>query len=165
NRRVGYAYSTNTGLTWQTGLLDSTLLPQLTRNSDPVVTVDTAGNFYIAVISINITGSNLTLAIYKSTNGGVTFANAYIASQTGTEDKEWITTDLSPVSPFLNTLYISWTSFSLGGIRITKSTNGGVNWSTPVAVSSGGGVQGSSICISRNGQVNVVWQSGTLNTT
>src|SRR4030095_7515394 len=51
NRRVGYAYSTNTGLTWQTGLLDSTLLPQLTRNSDPVVTVDTAGNFYIAVIS------------------------------------------------------------------------------------------------------------------
>src|SRR4029453_5845674 len=40
-----------------------------------------------------------------------------------------------------------------------------VNWSTPVAVSSGGGVQGSSICISRNGQVNVVWQSGTINTT
>ncbi|HEY3250589.1 MAG TPA: T9SS type A sorting domain-containing protein, partial [Ignavibacteria bacterium] len=165
NRRVGYAYSTNSGLTWQTGLLDSTLLPGLTRNSDPVVTVDTAGNFYIAVISINPSGSNLTLALYKSTNGGMTFPNAYIASQSGTEDKEWITTDLSPISPFLNTLYISWTSFSLGGIRLTKSTNGGVNWSVPVAVSAGGGVQGSSICISRNGQINVVWVSGTATTT
>ena len=141
-------------------MLDSTLLPGgLTRNSDPVVTVDTAGNFYIAVIAIQgVSGANLTLAVYKSTNGGVTFPQAFICSQTGTEDKEWLTTDLSPVSPFNNNLYISWTSFSLGGIRLTKSTNNGVNWSTPSVVSDGsGGVQGSDICLSRNGQVNVVW--------
>ncbi|MCI0449894.1 MAG: T9SS type A sorting domain-containing protein, partial [Chlorobi bacterium] len=159
NRRVGYSYSTNGGLTWSVSqILDSTLLPGLTRNSDPVVTVDTAGNFYIAVISIAFPSGNLTLAVYKSTNDGVTFPQAFICSQSGTEDKEWITTDLSPVSPFLNTLYISWTSFSLGGIRLVKSTNGGVNWTaSPVAVSSGGSVQGSNLCVSRNGQVNVVW--------
>ncbi len=159
NRRVGYSYSTNAGLTWSPSqILDSTLLPNLTRNSDPVVTVDTAGNFYIAVISIPFSGGNLTLAIYKSTNQGVTFPQAFICSQTGTEDKEWIATDLTPSSPFVNTLYISWTSFSLGGIRLTKSTNSGVNWSTPVAISDvSGSVQGSNICVSRNGQVSVCW--------
>lgn len=161
NRRVGYSYSTNGGLTWAVSrILDSTLLPGgLTRNSDPVVSVDTAGNFYIAVIAIQgVSGSNLTLAVYKSTNGGVTFPQAFICSQTGTEDKEWLVTDLSSSSPFYNNLYISWTSFSLGGIKLTKSTNAGVNWSTPSSVSDAtGSVQGSDICISRNGQVNVVW--------
>lgn len=161
NRRVGYSYSTNGGLTWAVSqILDSTLLPGgLTRNSDPVVTVDTAGNFYIAVIAIaGVSGGNLTLAVYKSTNGGITFGQAFICSQTGTEDKEWLTTDLSSTSPFLNSLYISWTSFSLGGIKLTKSTNSGVNWSTPSNVSDQtNNVQGSDICISKNGQVNVVW--------
>lgn len=160
NRRVGYSFSTNGGLTWAGPvILDSTLLPNLTRNSDPVVTADTSGNFYISVIAISPTGGDLTLAVYKSTNGGVTFPNAYIASQTGTEDKEWITCDLSSLSPYANTLYISWTSFSLGGITCTKSTNGGLNWSVPVAVSSGSGVQGSNICVSSNGQVNICWLS------
>ncbi|MEO8514906.1 MAG: sialidase family protein, partial [Ignavibacteria bacterium] len=161
NRRVGYSFSSNGGLTWSVSrILDSTLLPGgLTRNSDPVVTVDTAGNFYIAVIAIDFaTGGNLTLAVYKSTNGGATFPQAFICSQTGTEDKEWINTDLSSASPFINNLYISWTSFSLGGIKLTKSVNSGTNWSTPVSVSDqSGNVQGSDICLSRNGQVNVVW--------
>lgn len=161
NRRVGYSYSTNGGLTWAVSrILDSTLLPGgLTRNSDPVVGVDTAGNFYIAVIAIvGTSGGNLTLAIYRSTNGGVTFPQAFICAQTGTEDKEWLTTDLSSTSPFNNSLYISWTSFSLGGIKLTKSTNSGVNWSAPSNVSdASGGVQGSDICLSKNGQINVVW--------
>jgi len=167
NRRVGYSYSTNGGLTWAVSqILDSTMLPGgLTRNSDPVVTVDTAGNFYIAVIAIaGVSGANLTLAVYKSTNAGVTFGQAFICSQTGTEDKEWLTTDLSNTSPFLNSLYISWTSFSLGGIKLTKSTNSGVNWSTPSNVSDQtNSVQGSDICISKNGQVNVVWLGFSTN--
>jgi hypothetical protein len=160
NRRVGYSYSTNAGLTWSNGqILDSTLLPNLTRNSDPVVVADTAGNFYIAVVAISPTGGNLTLAVYKSFDGGMTFPNAYIASQTGIEDKEWITCDISPVSPYVNRLYISWTSFSLGGdIVSVRSSNGGANWSEPVPVSEpGASVQGSNICVSRNGQVNVCW--------
>jgi hypothetical protein len=159
NRRVGYSYSTNAGLTWSnSALLDSTLLPNLTRNSDPVVTVDTAGNFYISVIAISFPQGNLVLAIYKSTNGGITFPNAFIASQGGTEDKEWVTTDLSPISPFVNTLYISWTRFAAGTtIMVTKSTNSGVNWTSPVSVSSSSGVQGSNICTDRNGNVYVTW--------
>ncbi len=161
NRRVGYSYSTNGGLTWSVSqILDSMLLPTLTRNSDPVVTVDTAGNFYIAVIAIPFSGAaNLTLAVYKSTNSGVSFPQAFICAQSGSEDKEWITTDLSPESPFQNNLYISWTRFSaITGIKLVSSSNGGVNWSTPVAVSDQtSGLQGSNLCTSPDGQVNVVW--------
>ena len=160
NRRVGYSYSTNGGLTWSNSvLLDSTLLPGSTRNSDPVVTVDTAGNFYIAVIAITFPAGDLTLAVYKSINGGVTFPNAYVCATGGTEDKEWITSDLSPISPYRNSLYISWTRFAGStGIKLTKSVNGGVNWSAPVGVSDvTSGVQGSNVAISRNGQVNVTW--------
>ncbi|MGH2575710.1 MAG: sialidase family protein, partial [Ignavibacteria bacterium] len=166
NRRVGFSYSTNSGLTWSiSAILDSTLLPNLTRNSDPVAIADTAGNFYIAVIAISPTGGNLTLALYKSTNGGVSFPNAYIAAQSGLEDKEWITCDITPSSPHVNSLYISWTRFSAGsGIKLTKSTNGGVNWSTPVNVSDvSSGVQGSNLCVSRNGQVSIVWLGFSVN--
>ncbi len=159
NRRVGFSYSTNAGLTWSnTSILDSTLIPGFTRNSDPVVTIDTAGNFYISVITISFPTGELTLAVYKSTNGGITFPFAFVCATGGTEDKEWITSDLSTVSPFVNSLYISWTRFAGGtGIKLTKSNNSGVNWSGPVSISDGTNVQGSNIAISRNGQINVTW--------
>jgi hypothetical protein len=169
NRRVGYSYSTDGGTTWSVPqLLDSTLLgSDYFKNSDPVVAVDTAGNFYISVITIGSTTGNLALALYKSTDGGVTFPNGYIAAAVADEDKEWIVSDLSPTSPYYNMLYITWTRFSSNvRIEFTKSTNGGINWTDAVHVSdpnhSG---QGSNSCSSPDGQINVVWAGGTYNTT
>jgi hypothetical protein len=101
------------------------------------------------------------IVVYKSTDGGVTFPFAYTAaSSSGTgEDKEYITTDLVPGSPFYNTIYFTWTRFTSGQrILCIKSTNGGVNWSTPANVSEATfGVQGSDPAISTNGQINIVW--------
>ncbi len=169
NRRVGYSYSTDGGTTWSVpGLLDSTLLgSNYFKNSDPVIAVDTAGNFYISVITINSVNGGLALALYKSTDGGVTFPNAYIAAAVADEDKEWIICDLSPTSPHLNTLYISWTRFSSSvDIVFTKSTNGGVNWTPAVTVSDPVNQgQGSNSCTSPDGQINVVWAGGTFSTT
>jgi len=169
NRRVGYSYSTDGGTTWSVPqLLDSTLLgSDYFKNSDPVIAVDTAGNFYISVITIGSSTGNLALALYKSTDGGVTFPNAYIAAAVADEDKEWIVSDLSPASPYNNLLYITWTRFSSTvRIEFTKSTSGGVNWTNAVHVSdpnhSG---QGSNSCSSVDGQINVVWAGGTFNTT
>ncbi len=111
-RRVGYSRSTDGGMTWSTSaLLDSTLLPGgLLRNSDATVGTDTAGNFYIGVIALNNSNGNGTLAVYKSTDQGVTFPIAVIIAQSGGtgEDKEYMTTDFTPNSPFKNTLYFSW---------------------------------------------------------
>ena len=161
NRRVGYSYSTDGGVTWSVSqLLDSTVFPDFPRNSDPVVAVDTAGNFYIAVITV---GQNLALAIYKSTDGGVTFPISTIVANDGTEDKEWLETDFTPGSPYYNNLYISWTRFSgNSGIKLTRSTNSGSNWSNAVAIadpSSPG--QGSDLAIGLDGEIYVTWVGGT----
>lgn len=160
-RRVGYSYSTNGGASWApSALLDSTFLGGgLLRNSDASVAVDTAGNFYITTIALDNSNNNTTLAIYKSTNGGVTFPTGQILSQGASEDKEMITTDLTPGSPYLNTLYISWSRLALGNdINVIKSTNGGASWSSPVAVSTGATYgQGSDPAVGANGELYVVW--------
>ncbi|HMQ69181.1 MAG TPA: T9SS type A sorting domain-containing protein [Ignavibacteria bacterium] len=160
NRRVGYSYSSDGGITWSVSqLLDSTLLPGFPRNSDPVVTTDTSGNFYIAVITIGGTGA---LAIYKSTDGGVTFPNAYMIANDGSEDKEYMETDFTPGSPYLNSIYISWTRFSgVRGIKLTKSTDEGVNWTSAVPVSDVTlGNQGSDVAVGLDGEVYVCWLDG-----
>jgi Secretion system C-terminal sorting domain len=163
-RRVGYSYSTDGGSTWSTtALLDSTLLGGgLLRNSDATVGVDSAGNFYIGVIALNNSNSNGTLAIYKSTDGGITFPTGVIVIQSGGtgEDKEYLTTDFTPGSPYRNTLYFSWTRFTTGlGINVIKSTNGGLNWSTPVNIGAYGG-QGSDPAVGINGDLYVAWAGG-----
>lgn len=157
NRQVGYSYSTNGGQTWSVSrLLDSTLLPGFPRNSDPVVAVDTAGNFYIAVVCIGTAGA---LGIYKSTDGGVNFPQAYLVANTGSEDKEWIDSDRIPGSPFVNNLYMSWTRFSGNtGIKMSFSSNGGVNWGDAVSVSDQfSGVQGSDVAVGLAGELYVTW--------
>ncbi len=163
NRKVGYSYSTDGGSTWSDSkLLDSTLLPGFPRNSDPVVNVDSSGNFYIAVVCI---GNNVAVAVYKSTDGGVTFPTAHLVANSGSEDKEMFDTDRTPGSPYYNTMYISWTRFSsVTGIKLTKSVNGGVNWTNPVAVSDDEfGVQGSDVVAGLNGEVYVTWLDGNTN--
>jgi len=161
-RRVGYSRSTDGGHTWAASLLlDSTLLGGgLLRNSDASVTVDTAGNFYITTIALDNSNNNTTLAIYKSTNGGQTFPTGTILAQGSSEDKEMVTTDLTPGSPFRNNIYISWSRLALAtDIRLIRSSNAGATWSAPVVVSSNGTSpgQGSDPAVGANGEVYVVW--------
>lgn len=160
-RRVGYSYSTDGGVTWSPSTtLDSTLLGGgLLRNSDAAVTVDTAGNFYITTIALNNSNGNGTLAIYKSTDGGVTFPIAQILSQGQNEDKEMLTTDLVAGSPFKNNLYICWSRLNFAAdIKLIRSTNAGVTWSAPVDVGTAGtSGQGSDVSVGINGEVYVVW--------
>lgn len=163
-RRIGYTYSTDGGTTWSPSQLIPVLDPTHPLASDPVVVSDTNGNFYVCTVSLTTAGA-LDLLLFKSTDGGATFNNYYFVQGGGanSEDKEWMICDLTKgSSPYKNNLYISWTRFGTpAGILCTKSTNGGVNWSSPVRVSSGGGVQGSDPAIGPNGEVYVVWVGGT----
>jgi len=163
-RRIGYSYSNDGGTTWSVSQLIPVLDPNHPLASDPVVVSDTSGNFYVCTVSLTTAGA-LDLLVFKSTDGGATFANYYFVQGGGanSEDKEWMICDLTKgSSPYKNNLYISWTRFGApAGILLTKSTNGGVNWTSPVQVSSGGGVQGSDPAIGPNGEVYVVWVGGT----
>ena len=161
-RRVGYSFSTDGGHNWSVSQLTPQIIPDAPLSSDPVVVVDTAGNFYIYTVSLNeITGDG-ELWLFKSTDEGETFNQVYeMATGPWFEDKEWGTTDLSPTSPFVNTLYCSWTRFAANtSILLIKSTDEGVTWNSPVTVSDGaGGVQGSFPVVSSEGELYIVWRS------
>ncbi len=160
-RRIGYSYSTDSGETWSVSQLLPQIIPNVPLSSDPVVGVDTAGNFYIYTVSLNeLTGVG-ELWVFKSFDQGVSFNDVYeIAAGPGFEDKEWAAADLNPSSPFVNNLYLSWTRFdSSTEILLTRSTDAGVNWNSPVLVSDvTGGVQGSFPAAAPNGDLYVVWR-------
>jgi hypothetical protein len=166
-RRVGYSYSSDGGATWSVSALLPIIDASHPRTSDPVVGTDTSGNFYIATISIDNSNANGEILVYKSTDGGVTFPLGYIAQGgSNNEDKEWITCDLTKgTSLYKNTIYCSWTRFgNPSGILLTKSINGGINWTSPVQVSSSsssGSVQGSCPAVGPNGELYIVYVGGT----
>ncbi|MBL7128499.1 MAG: T9SS type A sorting domain-containing protein [Ignavibacteria bacterium] len=162
-RRIGYSYSTDGGTTWSVSALLPQLIPNAPLSSDPVVEVDTAGNFYIMSVSLNQSNNNGELWVFKSFNQGVTFDSVYlVANGPWFEDKEWTASDLNPSSPFVNTLYVSWTRFtSTTDILLSKSTNGGANWSIPVNVSDLAVVQGSMPAIGPNGEIYIAWRGSS----
>jgi hypothetical protein len=163
-RRIGYSYSTDGGATWSVSQLTPQIIPGAALSSDPVVVVDTAGNFYIYTISLNDVNGNGEAWLFKSTDEGETFNEVHeMATSAFFEDKEWGAVDLSPGSPYLNRQYCSWTRFASNtSILLIRSTDDGVTWSSPVNVSDGSsGVQGSYPAISSNGDVNVAWHSSS----
>jgi len=161
-RRVGYSFSTDGGQTWSVSQLTPQIIPGAPLSSDPVVVVDTSGNFYIYTISINETTGDGEMWLFKSTDEGETFNQVYeMATGPWFEDKEWGTTDLTPTSPFANTLYCSWTRFAANTlILLIRSTDEGVTWNTPVTVSDVSGVQGSFPATSSDGDLYVAWRGG-----
>jgi hypothetical protein len=163
-RRIGYSYSTDGGVTWSVSQLTPQIIPGALLSSDPVVVVDTAGNFYIYTISLNDLNGNGEAWLFKSTDGGENFNEVHeMAISSSFEDKEWGAVDLSTSSPYVNRQYCSWTRFGINTtILLITSTDEGVTWSSPITVSDGtSGVQGSYPAISSNGNVNVVWHSSS----
>ena len=160
-RRIGYAYSTNGGSSWSAPLMLPDPLPNHATQSDPVLTNDGNGNIFLTSTSRDPSNTTGQTVVYRSTNNGVTFTEyATAVASASFEDKEWITCDLNPSSPYYNNLYITWTRIG-SGIRGIKSTNGGLNWSAPVNVGDNTAGQGSNVAVGTNNYVYVVWgQSG-----
>lgn len=174
----GYYYSTNGGLNWSGGVLLSTLARP---SGDPVIIVDTAGNFYY------IQNSNWAVVppwdrhlVMKSTNGGMNWLTGSIYGKNGNkaQDKPWGCVDWSN-SIWRNNIYATWSEFSnilepttsdSSIILFTKSTNGGLNWSNPLRISKRKGdardssntVEGAVPCTGPNGEIYVSW-SGPIN--
>jgi hypothetical protein len=156
-RRIGYSYSTNGGLTWSVSQLLPDPMPGHATQSDPVLTSDNNGHFYIATTSREATNVRGETVVYKSTNSGVNwFKHSVAAASSQFEDKEWITVDLIPGSPYFNNLYITWTRIG-SGIRFVKSSNGGLNWTAPLNVGDNSAGQGSNVAVGTNYFIYVVW--------
>lgn len=166
-RRIGYSYSHDGGHTWSESQLLPDPLPNHLSQSDPVLTSDAAGHFYLSSTSRQpVTNYNRDMLLYKSTDQGMTFslhATAVPGSGQQGEDKEWIFCDPVPSNPTYDQVMIVWRSFGpVPKIMFRISDVGGTNWSSTKEVSDGYWGQGANLATGTNGNIYVVWWDGGL---
>lgn len=88
---------------------------------DPVICVDSLGNFYYQSMFGNITGAR----VVKSTNGGETWGPAVVAISG--RDKNWMTADQS-AGPYSNYIYTTMTGLSSPNGTFARSTDLGATF-------------------------------------
>src|SRR5713101_4089715 len=172
----GFYASFDGGKTWPCqGVIDLSSFNEYSFG-DPSQAFDSKGNAYYGGLAFPFpatadqaaTGLQPDFFVAKSTDGGCTYSSAAKVSGASPaifDDKDAITADSNPSSPFHDNVYASWTKFVLGGDQIvfSRSTDGGVTWSNPLPISPGynnnhvGGRQGSAVKVDPDGTVYVVW--------
>lgn len=167
-----YYLSNDTGKTWTQNFLSSSYGVW----GDPVMLIDTAGDYYFIHLSNPVNGSWIDrIVCQKSKDGGLTWSDGTYVGLNGTkkQDKPWAAIDRSN-----NHIYLCWTEFDnynsnnpLDSTRIlfSKSIDAGDTWSTPVRISKNLGncvdadstVEGAVPAIGPNGEIYTAW-SGPL---
>src|SRR5262249_24817406 len=145
---LGYYTSFDGGLTWLNGTIPAAGFAQA---SDPAVGVDTQGNVFAAMVSFDLGLGGRALGgaiqVARSSDGVRTFAkpvNIEGSTSDGIEeDKPDMIVDTNPPTPFVNSVYVTWTRFHFDSldnylespIFISASRDGGQTWSTPKEIS------------------------------
>jgi len=128
-------YSMNWGQDWGGTLLGA----GKTNFGDPSTAIGSNGWWYVGKIS-----NNMGQSVAYSKNQGKTWTNITIAdipaNTDGLLDKSHLWIDNAISSPFKGTLYDGWTNFVRNSpdsiqIQISRSTNAGLTWSSPLAIS------------------------------
>jgi hypothetical protein len=163
-----YHYSSNGGLTWNSGVLTSSLGVW----GDPVVIADTAGNFLFFHLSVPSWPQWLDrIVCQKSVDGGQTWNNGSFMGLNGAknQDKEWAVVD-----PMNNAIYACWTQFDTynssapqdsSNILFSSSPDGGMTWSNTKRINQRAGdcldmdntVEGAVPAVGPNGEIYVSW--------
>ncbi|MDF1544804.1 MAG: hypothetical protein P1R58_06835 [bacterium] len=152
-RRVGIGRSTDGGQTWIDSLIPASMMLYGfdSKQSDPTMTVDAAGNYYMSILDYDAFGltGGTSLPFYKSTDKGVSWTGPFpiivpVPTDGIFEDKQFITADRTG-GPHDGNLYCSWTRFYNGPNRMlfVRSTDGGSTFHDSVVV---GPQQTSSAC-------------------
>jgi len=129
---IGFATSTNAGGQWISGPLPGiTIYEQGTFSaaSDPVVTFDAAhATWIISYLAI----ANADQVAVSRSSDGLVFDNPIIVSTTPDSDKNWITCDNTPASPYFGHCYVEWDDPGKQDlIWMSTSTDGGLTWAPP----------------------------------
>ena len=123
-RQAGNALSFDGGSSW----LNKTVLTPGVFRSDPVIGVDSAGNFYYN----SLQQSFFTDVFLGSARGRMTAPWSMVGPATG-GDKQWMTVDTT-TSVGRGNLYETWSTAgnNYSGRQFSRSTNGGRTWMDPV---------------------------------
>jgi hypothetical protein len=177
----GFYASFDGGQTWPCqGLIDLSKFGEYAFG-DPSQAFDSKGNAYYGTLAFPqppttdeaATGRQADFFVAKSTDGGCTYTSAAKVSGAAPsifDDKDAITADSNPASPFHDNVYAAWTAFRAVGrgfgndqIELSRSTDGGATFSHPSPLSpaynnnSVGGRQGAVVKVGPDGTVYVSW--------
>ncbi len=142
--KPGYAFSTDEGISWSSGILPH--LPAARAGGNSAVAFDGSGTAYISAMTFQKdpgTGSLVCgvggISVWRSINSGATWSQpSVITDNIGAvfHDKPYIAVDHSG-GIYSGRVYVSWTRFSGGGdcnsyaeapIWLAHSSDGGVTW-------------------------------------
>jgi len=145
---MGYYTSFDGGQTWLNGVIAGAGFAQ---TSDPAVGFDFNGNAFYGMVSFDLGLGGRALGgaiqVAASTDGARTFATPVTVevstSDTIEEDKPYLVVDTSSASPFVNSVYVTWTRFAFDSrdnylespIFFSASRDGGHTWSAPKEIS------------------------------
>ncbi len=128
---IGFATSTDGGLTWTNGYLPGLTIWEGNGSydaaSDAAVAYDALHNVWL--ISVLPIGNNTAVAVSRSFDG-INWSNPISVTNLGSPDKNWIACDSTPTSKYYGHCYSEWDDTSQGDlIEMSTSTDGGQTWS------------------------------------
>lgn len=162
-------FSEDGGYSWVSNILVST---EFGVWGDPVIAVDTAGDFYFLHLSNPASGNWIDrIVCQKSEDGGISWNDGTYMGLNGTkaQDKQWISIDRSN-----NAMYVTWTQFDDYGssnsldsssIMFSKSVDASESWSEAKRINKLNGdcidddftVEGAVPAVGPNGEIFVAW--------
>jgi hypothetical protein len=168
---VGYATSTDGGVTWKHGLL-----PGLTVNyqngtygaaADPSVAYDAKhGEWLISTLPlVGLSGGSQYIgdvAVSRSSDG-LTWGNPINIDKTHLDDKNWTVCDNTTSSPYYGNCYTEWDqAYGTGDVLMSVSSDGGQTWGKGLASSDHAGGLGGEPVVQPNGTVIVPFEGGGI---
>ncbi|MBI4746942.1 MAG: exo-alpha-sialidase [Acidobacteria bacterium] len=170
-----YATSFDGGQTWV-----ESVVPALSRvnggpwdrASDPWVAFGSDNRVYLVSLVFQERSPENALAVSASTDGGLTWGNPVTVVQSIDDfnDKETITVDTSPASPFRGTVYVTWDANVFGSdgttirqeLVLSRSTDEGRTWSDPIKIRRKGANVGVIPRVGPDGSLYTVWAGGSI---
>ena len=136
---IGWATSTNGGVSWTHGFLPSTTLAATPAGpfgaaSDSVVAYDARHKIWIiSWLGVHQSGGAVDVMVSRSTDGGLTWGNPVTVAADGNGyDKNWSVCDNTPASPFYGHCYTEFDNPDSGGLMlVSTSTDSGLTWGPP----------------------------------
>ena len=165
---IGWATSADGGASWRFGFMPGITKAQKPTNkydavSDPSVAFDRKhGVWLVSSLPIsNTLPSSPAVLISRSTNGINWLRPVGIAPRTQSADKNWVTCDNTPTSPFYGHCYNEWDEPAGGDlIMMSKSSDGGATWSRPLTTQNQDAGLGGEPLVQPNGTVIVPIEGG-----
>jgi hypothetical protein len=153
---IGYAISNDAGASWQSGLLPGLTTFQgggtNSAVSDTTPIYDGAHGVWM-ISSLTIAAASTQVVVSRSSDGGASWGNPIVITQSADLDKDWITCDNTPTSPHYGNCYVEWDDNGNSNLmHMSTSSDGGLTWSPGAAIAAANGLGGQPL-VQPNGKV------------